>query len=271
MVKRLKELAPQLTLIIAAAGVLGSLFFSEMMGLEACKACWYQRVALYPMPIFILIAQLRGQKGYLHYLLPLAVFGWFVSVLQVSDQTFGTHLLGVINCSGGVSCSVVDLALGGFITIPIMSLVAFSIMIVGIVLSHVWPKSSNIKFSIRRPEDLLQCALLFIAISAVGLSLYLSDVTAIGNTESNWWERIFLFPVLVWVSFYAWRRSNLLPQIIVFCALALLVSGFNLLIGLFGLGVNEITLQHPLMLSVVSVLGSASLLFLAVAAQTKAR
>ncbi|MDO8770805.1 MAG: disulfide bond formation protein B [Burkholderiaceae bacterium] len=115
------------------AGTLGSLFFSEVMQLQPCLLCWYQRIAMFPLVLVLGIGLYRQDSGSVLYGLALAAVGWAVA---------GYHLLlysgwipeNLQPCSKGLSCADVDLRLVGFLTIPLMSLLAFS-MIVGLLMA----------------------------------------------------------------------------------------------------------------------------------------
>ena len=48
-----------LAALVAIVTTLGSLYFSEVAHFIPCKLCWYQRIAMYPLSITLLIAALR--------------------------------------------------------------------------------------------------------------------------------------------------------------------------------------------------------------------
>ena len=114
--------------IIASVSALGSLFFSEIMELPPCALCWYQRVFMFPLVLVLLVGLFPFDKRIINYSLPLSLAGW--------GFAFYHYLLysGIIPedlqpCSQGVSCSETYLDLFGFITIPLLSLISFSIII----------------------------------------------------------------------------------------------------------------------------------------------
>jgi disulfide bond formation protein DsbB len=39
--------------LASLAGTLGSLFFSEVMQLQPCLLCWYQRIAMFPLVLVL--------------------------------------------------------------------------------------------------------------------------------------------------------------------------------------------------------------------------
>lgn len=115
--------------IIASVSALGSLFFSEIMELPPCALCWYQRIFMFPLVLVLLVGLFPFDKRITRYALPLAIAGW--------GFAFYHYLLysGIIPenlqpCSQGVSCSETYLDLFGFLTIPMLSLISFSTIIV---------------------------------------------------------------------------------------------------------------------------------------------
>jgi len=110
--------------LIAAMSALGALFLGEVMGLTPCVLCWYQRIFMFPL-VFVLAAGLFPfDPRVLRYAQPLAIAGLLVAVY---------HLLlvaGIIPetatpCTKGVPCSEVQIVWFGFLTIPLLSVIAF--------------------------------------------------------------------------------------------------------------------------------------------------
>ena len=126
---------------MALIATCGSLFLSQVLSLPPCVLCWYQRVCMYPIIVILGIGILRGDKKLYEYVLPLAVVGWVLalyhSLLQwkiIPDE--------LAPCTQGVSCTTVQVHLLGFITIPFMSLVAFSIVIVAMIVEWRFSRES---------------------------------------------------------------------------------------------------------------------------------
>ena len=114
--------------IVASVSTLGSLFFSEIMELAPCALCWYQRIFMFPLVIILLVGLFPFDKSIIRYALPLAIIGWgfaFYHYLLYS----GIIPESIQPCSQGVSCSETYLDLFGFLTIPMLSLISFSIII----------------------------------------------------------------------------------------------------------------------------------------------
>ena len=95
------------------------------MGYAPCVLCWYQRIFMFPL-VFVLAAGLFPLDSRLvRYALPLAVAGWLVALFHVL-LVAGVIPESATPCTKGVPCSQVQLELFGFVTIPLLSLVAFS-------------------------------------------------------------------------------------------------------------------------------------------------
>lgn len=125
--KILQENILYIAWVITIFATAGSLFFSQVMGFPPCILCWYQRIAMYPLVILLVVGILRRDKGIYLYVLPLSIAGGFIAayhnllyykILPESMQP----------CMLGVSCTTKQIEWFGFITIPFMSLVAFIII-----------------------------------------------------------------------------------------------------------------------------------------------
>lgn len=114
--------------LLALVSTLASLFFSEVMQMQPCVLCWYQRIAMFPLVIVLGIGVYLQDRGSILYALPLAAAGWLIAGYHVLLYN-GWIPEGLQPCSKGVSCAKVDLQLAGFVTIPLLSLVAFTVVI----------------------------------------------------------------------------------------------------------------------------------------------
>lgn len=122
-----------LTWVLVSVSTLGSVFFSHIMDFAPCVLCWYQRIFLFPLVIILATGLFPFDKRVIVYSLPLAIIGWFIA--------FYHNLLysGIIPqemqpCSKGISCTEKYIDLFGFITIPMLSLISFSIIILLLIL-----------------------------------------------------------------------------------------------------------------------------------------
>ena len=118
---------------VAAVGTAGSLFFSEVMGFAPCVLCWYQRICLFPLVVILARALFPLDSGVVRYALPVAALGWLIAAYH------NLVYLGVVPeslqpCSRGVSCSEELVEWFGFLSIPLLSLLGFT-LITGLLIS----------------------------------------------------------------------------------------------------------------------------------------
>ncbi|MFK8137604.1 MAG: disulfide bond formation protein B [Bdellovibrionales bacterium] len=111
--------------IIAAVATAGSLFFSEIMQFAPCTMCWYQRIAMYPLVILLLVGSTKEIQSTYRFCMPLVAIGWIIALYH-NLLHFGIIPETATPCRLGISCATVYIQLLGFITIPMMSLFAFS-------------------------------------------------------------------------------------------------------------------------------------------------
>ncbi len=113
--------------LVATLSVAGSLFFSEVMNLPPCVLCWYQRIAMYPIVILTIIGILRNDRKTYISVLALAIPGLLISIYH--NLLYWKILPeSVAPCTLGISCTTKFFEWFGFITIPFMALVAFTII-----------------------------------------------------------------------------------------------------------------------------------------------
>lgn len=110
--------------LIALFGVVGSLFFSEVMQYPPCVLCWYQRIALYPLVLTTGAGIAFADRRVVRYSLPLALAGLIVAAYH-NLLYYGVIPEGITPCTEGVPCNAVQVELLGFITIPLMALGGF--------------------------------------------------------------------------------------------------------------------------------------------------
>ena len=118
-----------LAFLIATISTLGSLFFSEIMEFIPCSMCWYQRIFMYPLVIIFLVNMLYPDDKIVKYAMPIAFVGWSFSVYH-NLLMFEIIPESIVPCVQGVPCSTLYINWLGFITIPFLSLVSYSIILV---------------------------------------------------------------------------------------------------------------------------------------------
>ena len=115
--------------LIALASTLGALFLGEVMGMTPCVLCWYQRIAMFPLALILGLGLLPFDARCVRYALPLAALGW-VLALYHSLLYGGWIPKGLVPCGQGASCTDVKAQLFGFLSLPLVSLGAFSLLLV---------------------------------------------------------------------------------------------------------------------------------------------
>jgi disulfide bond formation protein DsbB len=125
--KLLSKYVLYLAFVQALVATLGSLFFSEVMKFTPCVLCWYQRIAMYPLVAIFAVGILKKDRNVVFYAWPLIAIGWIIAVYH---NLLYYHLLpeSIVPCIQGVSCTTRFFAWFGFITIPLLSLTAFTIL-----------------------------------------------------------------------------------------------------------------------------------------------
>lgn len=121
--------------LIAAGATLGALFFGEVMQLPPCLLCWYQRIFMFPLALLLPLGLAPYDRKIIRYALPLAAIGWGIAVFH-QLLVAGWVPRDFEPCARGVPCSKTVIELFGFLTIPWLSIAAFSAIIVLLLLAH---------------------------------------------------------------------------------------------------------------------------------------
>lgn len=111
----------------------GSLFYSEVMGFPPCPLCWYQRIAMYPLVVILGVTiWKRDDKHVRAYVLPLTIIGGLIALYQCA-MTYGWIEEVPCSVTQTVSCTIRWVNYYGFITIPLMALVAFIVITLSVI------------------------------------------------------------------------------------------------------------------------------------------
>lgn len=122
--------------VIAASATLGALFFGEVMQLPPCLLCWYQRIFMFPLALLLPLGLAPYDRKIIRYALPLAVIGWGIAVFH-QLLVAGWVPKSFEPCARGVPCSKTVIEMFGFMTIPWLSIAAFSVIIVLLLLARL--------------------------------------------------------------------------------------------------------------------------------------
>jgi disulfide bond formation protein DsbB len=122
--------------LIAAASALGALFFSEVMELAPCELCWWQRIFMFPLVLILPAGLFPLDPRVVRYALPLALAGWGFAVFHWL-LVVGVIPKSAAPCVRGVPCSEVSFEWLGFVNIPLLSVLAFSTILVLLARTHI--------------------------------------------------------------------------------------------------------------------------------------
>ena len=120
---------------VAVLALIGSLYFQYILHFDPCVLCWYQRIAIYPLVFIIGAGILKKDSSYIYSALPLAFIGTLISIYhnllyyQVLPEAAAP-------CTAGVSCTTKLVEYFGFISIPLLSLMALVTIIVCLLITN---------------------------------------------------------------------------------------------------------------------------------------
>jgi len=121
--------------MVASVSTLGALFLGEVMGYTPCVLCWYQRIGMFPLVLILAAGLFPFDRGIVRYALPLALAGWLLAVFHWAVAS-GLVPESATPCSQGVPCSVEQISWFGFLTLPLLSVLAFSAIIALLLMTH---------------------------------------------------------------------------------------------------------------------------------------
>ncbi|QHS21622.1 disulfide bond formation protein B [Virgibacillus sp. MSP4-1] len=114
----------------------GSLFYSEIMQFEPCKLCWFQRILMYPLVVIIGTAIIKKNAQ-------IALPGFILSIIGAPLALYH-YIIQKVNsagaadfCGQGASCTAEYVNYFGFVTIPLLSLIAFTAILILFMISFI--------------------------------------------------------------------------------------------------------------------------------------
>jgi len=132
--------ALDVTMVIAVGATFGSLYLSEVIGLVPCELCWFQRIAMYPMAIILVLARIRGDRHVLPYVGLLSVVGLAIALYHVQLQLFPeqSSFCDVVNpCSSKAGEAL------GWMTIPQMAAICFALIATTVFMSMYFERKET--------------------------------------------------------------------------------------------------------------------------------
>lgn len=114
--------------VVALVATVGSLIYSEVIHFVPCRLCWFQRIAMYPLAVILLVGAIRRDAAVRFYGLPLSIIGLGVSIWHYFVQLFPSIEGGA--CDPTNPCSLRYVEVFGFISIPFMAGAGFILVTV---------------------------------------------------------------------------------------------------------------------------------------------
>lgn len=136
LVEGLTSLVLPAAFLVSLTATGGSLWFSEVVGFTPCKLCWYQRIAVFPLPLLLAGMVLRRDLRAARYLLPLTLIGSGVSLWHWLVERVPS-LSGKTSCAVDVPCSVPWFTEFGFVTLAWMAFSTLTFVTVAILAGNV--------------------------------------------------------------------------------------------------------------------------------------
>lgn len=121
-------------LFIALMATSGSLFYSEYAGFTPCVLCWFQRIFMYPLVVILAISLIKKDLRIIDYVLSLASIGFMISIYH--NYIYYKGISSVV-CEINEPCAVQYVLGFNYITIPMMSLTAFSLIITFLLIQKI--------------------------------------------------------------------------------------------------------------------------------------
>ena len=116
---------------VALVCTVGSLLYSEAFHYVPCRLCWFQRIAMYPLAIVLLVGAIRREAVVRFYALPLALIGLAVSIYHNFVQFFPSLEGG--SCDPAVPCSARSIEMFGFMDLQFMA--GFGFIVIAVLLA----------------------------------------------------------------------------------------------------------------------------------------
>ena len=133
-----QKIALPLAALITTTAMFGSIYFSEIVNYKPCRLCWYQRAAMYPLAIFLIVAVFKKFKFTKIVVAVLALVGGSVSTYHWFLERFPNLDAGV--CDAKLPCEFVWFESFGFVTLSFMAFTAFFTTIVLVTIPEMEKK-----------------------------------------------------------------------------------------------------------------------------------
>ena len=121
--------------VVAAVATGGSLYYSEVAPFIPCELCWFQRICMYPLSIFLLLMAIWGENRVARYVLALPVVGAGVSIFHMLIGYGAITEPQACSRSGGCATNWIEQWGFGYLQIETLAFTAFLLLIGFLVLA----------------------------------------------------------------------------------------------------------------------------------------
>ena len=109
----------------------GNMFHGDG-GFTPCNLCRWARILMYPLVLLAAISIARKDRNIVHYIFPISILGIILETYQylLQKTSWFNFLSGSGFCTVDVPCKVFKVDYFGFITIPLLCLIAFVVIFI---------------------------------------------------------------------------------------------------------------------------------------------
>lgn len=111
---------------IALVATVGSLMYSDLFHFVPCRLCWFQRIAMYPLAVILVVGAIRREAAVKFYAVPIALIGLAISIWHNVVQFFPSLEGGT--CDPANPCSARSIEVFGFMDLPFMAGAGFIVI-----------------------------------------------------------------------------------------------------------------------------------------------
>jgi disulfide bond formation protein DsbB len=119
----------------------GSLFLSLVLHWTPCVLCWYQRILMYPLVLVIAAGILKEIEDIEYVVLPMTFVGLGISIYH-NLLMYKIIPESAAPCTADASCNIPYHFIWGFLTVPLLSLIAFTVITVCMFMYHFAKKKN---------------------------------------------------------------------------------------------------------------------------------
>ena len=115
--------------LVAFGSSMAVLFIGEVMGQAPCNLCWFQRASMFPLAVILGVACIHSDTSVWRFAAPVAGLGWLTAAFHTL-VFWGVVPKAIEPCGRGPSCASADMTILGQLPLPVLSLLAFSAILI---------------------------------------------------------------------------------------------------------------------------------------------